>query len=73
MVGNSVFLQVPGLEALTSVEDGMAMVTETHCRHLPVLSGETLVGVVSIGDLVKASLAEKDFLIKELKSYIKGQ
>lgn len=56
-----------------SVEDGMAMVTETHCRHLPVLSGETLVGVVSIGDLVKASLAEKDFLIKELKSYIKGQ
>ena len=56
-----------------SVEEAMAMVTETHCRHLPVLDGDTLVGMVSIGDLVKASLAEKDFLINQLKSYIKGK
>lgn len=56
-----------------SVENGLALVTETHCRHLPVFKGKKLVGVVSIGDLVKASLAEKDFLIDQLKNYIKGR
>lgn len=56
-----------------SVEDGMALVTESHCRHLPVLKDNELIGLVSIGDLVKASLAEKDFVIKQLKSYIKGK
>lgn len=56
-----------------SVEDGMSLVTESHCRHLPVFKDNELIGLVSIGDLVKASLAEKDFLIKQLKSYIKGK
>ncbi len=56
-----------------SVEEAMAMVTENRSRHLPVLNGDKLVGMVSIGDLVKASLAEKDFLIKQLQSYIKGK
>lgn len=56
-----------------SVEEGLSLVTESRSRHLPVLSDDRLVGVVSIGDLVKASLAEKDFVIKELKSYIKGK
>jgi len=56
-----------------SVEEAMAVVTDARCRHLPVLDGDKLVGMVSIGDLVKASLAEKDFLIDQLKSYIKGQ
>lgn len=56
-----------------SVEDGMSLVTESHCRHLPVLKDDELIGLVSIGDLVKASLAEKDFVIKQLKSYIKGK
>ncbi|HKL26831.1 MAG TPA: CBS domain-containing protein [Desulfuromonadales bacterium] len=56
-----------------SVEDGMSLVTESHCRHLPVLKDNELIGLVSIGDLVKASLAEKDFVIKQLKSYIKGK
>lgn len=56
-----------------SVEEGMSLVTESHCRHLPVLKDDELIGLVSIGDLVKASLAEKDFVIKQLKSYIKGK
>lgn len=56
-----------------SVEEGLSLVTESRSRHLPVLNDDILVGVVSIGDLVKASLAEKDFVIKELKSYIKGK
>jgi CBS domain-containing protein len=56
----------------TSVEEAMAVVTESRCRHLPVMQGELLVGLASIGDLVKASLDEKDFVIKQLQKYIKG-
>jgi CBS domain-containing protein len=50
----------------------MALMTTKHIRHLPVLVGQEVVGIVSIGDLVKASLDEKDFLIQQLESYITG-
>lgn len=56
----------------TSVDEAMAIVTENRCRHLPVMENGQLVGLASIGDLVKAALDEKDFVIKELKKYIKG-
>ncbi|MGW8312511.1 MAG: CBS domain-containing protein [Desulfuromonadales bacterium] len=56
----------------TSVDEAMAIVTENRCRHLPVMEDDQLVGLASIGDLVKASLDEKDFVIKQLKQYIKG-
>ena len=55
-----------------SVDEAMAIMTEKRCRHLPVMDNEELVGLASIGDLVKASLDEKDFVIKQLKKYIKG-
>lgn len=55
-----------------SVEECMAMVTEKRIRHLPVVVDDEVVGVVSIGDLVKASIDEKDFLIKQLENYITG-
>jgi CBS domain-containing protein len=55
-----------------TVEECMALMTEKHIRHLPVLVGDQLVGIVSIGDLVKASLDEKDFVIKQLENYITG-
>ena len=55
-----------------TVEECMALMTDKHIRHLPVLVGEQLVGVVSIGDLVKASIDEKDFMIKQLENYITG-
>jgi CBS domain-containing protein len=55
-----------------TVEECMAMVTARRVRHLPVMAGGRIVGVVSIGDLVKASLDEKDFLIRQLETYIMG-
>lgn len=56
----------------TSVEEAMSIVTESRRRHLPVMENDQLVGLASIGDLVKASLDEKDFVIKQLEKYIKG-
>jgi CBS domain-containing protein len=55
-----------------TVDEAMVIMTENRCRHLPVMEKGRLVGLVSIGDLVKASLQEKDFVIKQLTKYIKG-
>ena len=61
------------VEPGTLIDEAMAIVTETRCRHLPVMEGEDMVGMVSIGDLVKASIDKKDFVIRQLEKYIKGE
>ncbi len=53
-----------------SVEEGLALMSEKRCRHLPVFEDDTLIGVVSIGDLVKANVAEKEFMISQLENFI---
>ena len=53
-----------------SVEEGLALMSEKRCRHLPVFEGDSLIGMVSIGDLVKANVAEKEFMISQLENYI---
>lgn len=55
-----------------SAEEGLTMMTEKRVRHLPVMNGEELVGVVSIGDLVKAIIAEQQQMIAQLEQYISG-
>ncbi|HJV67676.1 CBS domain-containing protein [Ideonella sp.] len=50
-----------------------ALMTENRMRHLPVMDGNQLVGVVSIGDLVKDTISEQQFIIEQLEHYITGQ
>jgi len=55
-----------------SVAECMTSMTEHHIRHLPVVDRDRLVGVISVGDVVKAVMAEQAFLIQQLEQYITG-
>ncbi|MCG7873231.1 MAG: CBS domain-containing protein [Candidatus Thiodiazotropha lotti] len=55
-----------------SIEECMAIMTEKRVRHLPVMKDDKLVGIISIGDLVKAIIEEQQFMIEQLVSYING-
>lgn len=55
-----------------SVADGLALMTERHIRHLPVMDNGKVLGLVSIGDLVKEIIAEQRFEIEQLEQYIAG-
>jgi CBS domain-containing protein len=57
----------------TSVEDCMVLMTGKHIRHVPVFDGGKFVGVISIGDVVKSTISQKDLLINNLSDYIGGK
>jgi CBS domain-containing protein len=54
------------------VEECMELMTERHIRHLPVVKDDQLVGVISIGDVVKTVIADLAALVDQLDSYIRG-
>jgi CBS domain-containing protein len=55
-----------------TTEECMALMTENRVRHLPVLDGESLLGLISIGDLVKDIISEQRFIIEQMQQYISG-
>ena len=56
----------------TSIEEAMAIMTDRRIRHLPVVENDEVVGIVSIGDVVKFQSREQSFQIKYLTEYISG-
>ncbi len=56
-----------------TVEQCMALMTDKHVRHLPVLSDRKLIGIISIGDLVKAIITDQAITIQSLQDYITGR
>ena len=56
-----------------SSEECMALMTENRIRHLPVIDGGKLAGLISIGDLVKGIISEQKFIIDQLQQYITGE
>lgn len=64
--------QVFCVTATDSIDVAMTLMTEKRIRHLPIVEGGRVVGMVSIGDVVRSIIAEKDFVIGQLESYIAG-
>ncbi len=60
------------VDSRQSIEACMGIMTDSHLRHLPVVENGELLGLLSIGDLVKASIAEQADLIQQLERYIRG-
>ena len=73
IVGDAMTRDVITIESTTNVEEAMQLMTDRRIRHLPVLRNDRLIGVVSIGDLVKWKIAETEAEAEAMKSYLSTQ
>ncbi len=64
--------RVAVVNPVQTLDECMALMTEKHLRHLPVMEQGELVGILSIGDLVKATIEDQQFMIEQLVNYISG-
>ena len=71
-VGESMTKEVIYVSPDDRVKECMALMTNKRCRHLPVIDAGQLVGVISIGDLVRQIIADQEVTIHELEKYITG-
>ncbi|WP_417069291.1 CBS domain-containing protein [Niveibacterium terrae] len=65
--------EVLTIAPMRTVEECMAIMTEKRVRHLPVVENDSVIGIVSIGDVVKTLIAEQQTTIKHLHGYIAGE
>jgi len=64
--------QVITVQAGQNIDECMQIMTDKHVRHLPILEGERVIGLISIGDVVREMMAHQKTIIEQLHSYIAG-
>jgi CBS domain-containing protein len=70
LVGEVMTGKVVFVRPSQTIDECMAIMTEKRCRHLPVLDGDRILGVISIGDCVRETISEQEFIIHQLENYI---
>jgi CBS domain-containing protein len=71
-VGELMSREVFYVSPADTIETCMAIMTDKHVRHVPVMDGGKVVGLISIGDVVKQTISAQEFTIQQLKKYISG-
>jgi CBS domain-containing protein len=72
IVGSAMTKELVSVKPETSVQQCMELMTKYHIRHLPVVADEHVVGMISIGDVVRAKIEDAESTINELENYILG-
>jgi CBS domain-containing protein len=65
--------EVITIQADQTIDSCMELMTNHHIRHLPVYEGNQLIGIISIGDVVKAIISQQEYLIEQMEQYITGR
>lgn len=72
MVRDIMTTRIPYVTPENTVDECLALMTDKRLRHLPVMENDQLIGILSIGDLVKATISKQKFHIHQLENYITG-